>query len=161
MIPAGPGPATRLPNGSERSSRPPDGTKGRPLAGGTPGQADLRGGGETGEVPPGEEPNLEYARKATDLVLDYLRDQQRQPDPDLLKKLGWTPDDLQQFLRRWEDLRRTAREDPASRRELEESLKSLGIRPAQEKTRAAAARNDATRGMRETGASQHPAAQLH
>ena len=56
--------------GSENADRraPSESGQGLPLGGGTPSSAELQGGNVGGEVPPGEQPNLEYARKATDLV---------------------------------------------------------------------------------------------
>jgi hypothetical protein len=133
------------------------GAKGRPMGGGVPGEADFQNNlPSNGAVPPGEEANLQYTRKATDMVLEYLRNQQRKPDQELLDKLGWTADDLQQFLRRWETLKRSAREDAAARRELEETLRSLGLRPATERARNVNARSDQVRGMRETGGSSSP-----
>ncbi len=34
--------------------------------------------------------NLEYTKKTTDLALDFLDRQRDQPDPEFLKRLGWT-----------------------------------------------------------------------
>ena len=62
------------------------------------------------EMAPADKANLEYARKATDLVLERLKDQQDEPDPELLKSLGWTEEELQAFLARWEAMKRNARE---------------------------------------------------
>ena len=97
-----------------------------------------------GEVPPGEQPNLEYARKATDLVLEYLKDQQSDPDEDLLKKLGWTKENLEDFVRRWADLKRTAREDPRARQQLDDAHR-LGLRPAARDPRRSDVRQDTRR----------------
>ena len=60
------------------------------------------------KLPAAEPPNLDYAREATDLVLERLKDQQHNPDPELLKRLDWTPEDLQQFLARWEQMKQAA-----------------------------------------------------
>ena len=57
------------------------------------------------EVEAADAANLEYARKATDLALQRLNDMEHNPDAALLEKLGWTKDDLAEFLRRWEALR--------------------------------------------------------
>ncbi len=89
-----------------------------------------------GEAPPGDEANLDYARKQTDLVLDKLADQLNKKDVDdqLLKDLGWTEEDLRRFIDRWNQRKEAARRnDPAgesANRELDEALRSLGLRPA-------------------------------
>ena len=82
-----------------------------------------------------DDANLEYARKQTDLVLETLSDQlnRKKIDKDLLKKLGWSEDDLRKFVERWRDRKQAAkRNDPsgdAAKRELDEALRSLGLRP--------------------------------
>jgi hypothetical protein len=84
---------------------------------------------------PEVEPNLEYARQATDLVLEYLRDQQQNPDAKLLERLGWTPEQLAEFLRRWDQLKKSAQQDAQKRSELDEALRSLGLRPPADRLR--------------------------
>lgn len=72
--------------------------------------------------------DVDYAREATDLVLDYLEQTRDTPDPKLLKRLNWTPDELADFRDRWEE---TLKKQPASGvdpKELEATLKSLGLR---------------------------------
>ena len=94
---------------------------------------DEEGGG-------GDDPNLEYTREATDLALDYLKD--RQDDRDMLERLGWTPDEVQGFLRRWQQMRQNAQQQGVrgrqSRSELEDRLKGLGLRPPGAQTRRVA-----------------------
>ncbi len=77
---------------------------GRPPAPGQSGAAPAQ------EAMGGEEANAEYARKQTDLVIDSLRDQlaDNNVDPELLKKLGWSREDVEKFVRRWEALRKAA-----------------------------------------------------
>jgi len=81
-----------------------------------------------------DEANLDYARKSTDLVLDYLKDQTDRGavDQALLDRLGWTEDDLSRFVRRWEELRKAARQDgpegDEGQRKLDEALQGLGLR---------------------------------
>jgi hypothetical protein len=87
-----------------------------------------------GEAPPGDAANLEYARKQTDLVLDKLADQlnRKRVDKDMLEQLGWTEDDLRRFVERWQQRKDAAqRNNPAgeaARRELDDALRSLGLR---------------------------------
>ncbi len=78
-------------------------------------------------------------KKATDMVLDYLKRQKDQPDPELLKKLNWTEKDLKSFVDRWQRAKDDAMRDPKKQKELEDSLKSLGLaqlRGSQEGDRA-------------------------
>lgn len=84
-----------------------------------------------------EDPNLEYARKATDMALEHLRDQQ--DNRDLLDKLGWTREEAQEFLKRWEKMRNQADEStPKAKKRgaLDDVLKSLGLRPKSQGARA-------------------------
>lgn len=82
-----------------------------------------------GEMEPGDAANLDYARKQTDLVLDRLDDQleKQQVDQDLLKKLGWTEEELRQFLARWKNLKAEAAQDEGKEQELDNTLRSLGF----------------------------------
>ena len=56
--------------------------------------------------PTDDKANLEYSKRATDLALEHLRHQLKdgQPDQDLLDRLGWSKDDLQKMLARWEKM---------------------------------------------------------
>jgi hypothetical protein len=90
------------------------------------------------------------------MVLDYLRDQQDNPDRRLLDDLGWTPDDLRAFVDRWEKLKQAAKEDHRGSRELDDSLKSLGLRPAPDTRRVGTDRADELRGLRESGGASAP-----
>lgn len=130
--------------------------------GGKAGTSQVVGGGQasdrtgegamsTAEVPDGEKANLEYARKATELALEHLRDQEHNPDPELLNRLGWTKEQMQEFLRRWDSLEKAAKSDPQAQRELDESLKSLGLRPATTKKRSGGNVSDNQRDLRDSG----------
>jgi hypothetical protein len=112
------------------------------------------------KLPPEQEANLQYARKATDLALEHLKDQQDNPDPRLLEKLGWTKDELQSFLDRWESLKRNASDDPQGQRELDESLRSLGLRPTQDKRRSGNVASDTAQGLRNEGILSKPPPQF-
>lgn len=77
-----------------------------------------------------EQADLEHAKKATDLVLNKLEDQQNNPDPDLLDKMNWTEQDLREFLDRWKRMKQNAQTgDPNAQEQYEEAIKSLGLRP--------------------------------
>ena len=82
------------------------------------------------DLPDTDEANLEYAKKATSLALKYLKDQQKNPDPDLLKDLGITAEELRAMVRRYEKLQQQSQQNGENRGELDETLRSLGLRPA-------------------------------
>lgn len=79
-------------------------------------------------------PNLEYAKKATDLILDSLKHQldKDELDEELLKKLNWTRDDVKKFVARWDEMRKAAAkqgpEGERARKELEKALGSLHLK---------------------------------
>jgi hypothetical protein len=91
------------------------------------------GSGDAGQAPlsddrPPDPVDVDYAREATDLVLEYLEQTRDTPDPKLLERLKWTPEELADFRNRWEE---TLKKQPASGgdpKELEATLKSLGLR---------------------------------
>lgn len=142
----------RAPSGETSS----ESGQGMPRGGGEPGSGEFEGGDAVGEVPPGEQPNLDYARKATDMVLEHLKDQESHPDEDLLNKLGWTKEDLQDFVRRWSELKRAATEDPRAKQDLDDALRSLGLRPATAAPRRTEMQQDARRTERNLGARSNP-----
>jgi hypothetical protein len=118
--------------GNDRGNEPsPGGASG---GGGQPGGAIDPQPSITGSAPEGDEANLEYARKQTDLVLEKLSDQlkRNKVDDKLLKELGWTKEDLNRFISRWQQRKEAAqRDDPsgeAAKRELDDALRSLGLR---------------------------------
>lgn len=104
-----------------------------PGAGRTP-DAAIQPNRTDSTAPEGDAANLEYARRQTDLVLETLEEQLKRKDVDkrLLDELGWTAEDLQRFIDRWQGLKAAAREDTptagAARRELDDALRSLGLR---------------------------------
>ncbi|MEX2113669.1 MAG: hypothetical protein WD845_10815 [Pirellulales bacterium] len=141
-------PGGGAPTGGKPGAEPEDGT---------PAERPYRTAPEAAD-----EANLDYARKATDLALSHLKDElaKDQPDADLLKDLGWTRDDLQKFVSRWEQMRRDAQspgvKGETARRELDETLQSLGLRPRATSLRANDARDDSVKGMRESRRSSPP-----
>ncbi len=138
--------------GAPASNNQGAGSKTGPVVGG--GKEGDRGAGtydKSGPATEGDAVNLDYARRATDMALEHLRDQQHDPDPELLKRLRMTRDEMNEFLRRWESLEKEARENPAKARELDESLRSLGITPPSSRTRAGGSTSDNTRDLRDSG----------
>ncbi len=81
-----------------------------------------------------DEANLDYARKQTELALEHLEDQLGKDKPELLERLGWTREQAQRFIDRWQQLRQAADEKgprgDAAKKQLDDALKSLGLRPA-------------------------------
>ena len=94
----------------------------------------------------GDDANLEYTRKATDLVLEYLKDQENKSNRKLLDRLGWTPQQMRRFTNRWEKLHRRAKQAGKSgaegRAELNDALRSLGLHPGRDRIRRGSAKND-------------------
>lgn len=76
-----------------------------------------------------DEANLDYKRRATELVLDRLKDQidRNQVDQELLKKLNWSQEDLQRFVERWDRLRAEAQQDDEGRKRFEQTLDRLNL----------------------------------
>lgn len=141
-----------LPTDTKTQGEP--GQSGAPTGAGTPGGTTATATPQTeGTAPEADPANLEYARKQTDLVLEKLADQLRrkQVDEQLLEELGWSEEDLRKFVARWRARKEAAqREDAAgeaARRELDEALRSLGLRrgPLQQR----AVRQDTLRDLRE------------
>ena len=122
------------------------------------------GNDNTGEVDDnelgGDDPNLEYTRKATDLVLEYLRDQENKQDKELLERLGWTPEQMRKFSNRWNKLHREARrggnEGQEGQRELQDALRSLGLHPGRDRIRRGTSRDDKNSKVRDTGTRSLP-----
>ncbi|MGL4514170.1 MAG: hypothetical protein ACRCT8_13850 [Lacipirellulaceae bacterium] len=132
----------QAPSGSEQGDPSSGRSKpgGQTIGGGDPGAA-AQGGDRSGDGPQqpgpqdaaggaGDEANLDYARRQTDLVLDRLADQldRKSADRALLEKLGWTDEDLRRFVDRWRARKQGAAEgDRASKAELDDALRSLGL----------------------------------
>ncbi|MBS0202647.1 MAG: hypothetical protein JSS49_07075 [Planctomycetes bacterium] len=103
--------------------------------GGTPGgeNAPAANPGSSDGAVDGDEANLEYNKQATELVLKRLQStlERGDVDPELLKKLGWTQDELQRFTERLAKQLEDAKagedtpESIARRQQFEEMLKTL------------------------------------
>ncbi len=160
--PPGDGEGTGTPNGS-RESGPSRAGNNDPVGGGQ--------GGDESEPPPPKEPqelggdaaNQDYANRATELVLDRLKDQLKkgQPDEALLDKLQWSKEDLERFVKRWEEMKANAKQPGAkgnkAKDELDQALKGLGLRPKGTSTKAGKTRQDKASGIRDSRRSEPPA----
>ncbi len=119
---------------NQDGSKPTGGTGAPTGSGGDTGTSGGPPPAADGTAPDGDAANLEYARRQTDLVLEKLADQlnRKRVDERMLKELGWSEDDLRAFVERWQRRKDAARNaDPAAdaaRRELDDALRSLGLR---------------------------------
>jgi collagen type III alpha len=156
------------PQGKESQQQGPPGSNsgsgmGAPSGDGKPGERVIPADSLNGPEPGGEDPNLEYARKATELAVQRLKDQlaKGEPDPELLKRLAWTKDDARKFVEQWESMMRSAQtptnDGNTARRELDERLRSLGLRPTGTKLTGDRTKSDQQRGLREGTRSSPPA----
>ena len=74
--------------------------------------------------------DLSHARNAADLAVEHLQDSVAAGENDVLDALGWTADQAQAFIDRWQAMRRLAdSDDPRQRGEFERAVRSLGLRP--------------------------------
>jgi hypothetical protein len=146
-----------LPGGSAGKDAPDkDDTqaKGNPNAGGSQGKTDEQPA-PSKEPSGGEDPNLEYARMQTDLALEHLKDQLAQEKPGLLDRLGWTKEEAKKFLDKWEQLMHNAQggnsQTAPAKKDLDEALKSLGLKPQSTSLRGGQTKQDRTGSLREAG----------
>jgi collagen type III alpha len=130
-------------------------------AGGTSG-GGVNGDGVMSE-PGGDDPNMKYARKQTDLVLQRLDEElaDHKVDPSLLKSLGWTEAELRSFVDRWKSLKAAA-DAPGdgaaeAQQELDQALKAIGLRPRSSITIQGAATPDELRDLNEAARKAPPA----
>jgi hypothetical protein len=161
------GKGSSQPSGSGNASDPKPSTagtssSGNPVAGGS-------GSDEARRPPPppqqpngtlsGDAANLDFARKQTDLALDYLARQlaKEKPDPRLLDRLGWTRADLEKFYRQWAQMRRDAQTaGPEAKRQYNEALRSLGLRPRSTELRGGGTATDKSQHLRDSRHSNPP-----
>jgi hypothetical protein len=130
-------------------------SSGTPAGGGQAGGVDPGGPPPKPELADADDPDLRYANKQTDLTLRHLREElaKNKPNPDLLKQLGWSRDDLEKFYRRWTDMKREAQQEgPAgpAQKKLNQALKSLGLRPQGTQLKAETSAGDQVRNLRDS-----------
>ena len=91
------------------------------------GMGELGTGEQT--LAPADSPNLRYAERASNLVLNYLDDVLAEhPKEELLQRLGWSEEQLRDFLRRWKEMRGAAESgDRRAQKEYLESLESINF----------------------------------
>ena len=95
------------------------------------------------------------------MVLDYLDRQRETPSPELLKRLDWTADELRAFADRWNHLRQSEQNAGADSQQIEEALRSLGIRSDERGSIGRATQSDdQLRGLKDAG-NRTPAPVIH
>jgi len=134
---------------------------GNPTVGGNPNNQP-----EAEQPPPAEEPggdaaNLDYARKQSELALKHLDEEMAKDKSDLLERLGWSKEDAKRFLDRWQQLRRDARDSgpkgKEAKKDLDDALKSLGLRPRTTQIDRGSTSRDRMRDLRDAGRFAPPA----
>jgi len=133
-----------------RGKKPGSGT-GPVVGGGVDADRPPAGYTSTGEYTEADKANLDFAKKATDLVLSKLKEQEHDPDPELLDRMEMTREQMQDFVRRWDRLKSEAERDPNAARELNDALRSLGLKDPKQRKRAGGNASDDQRGLRDSG----------
>jgi hypothetical protein len=100
--------------------------------------------------PGGDEFNKQYADKVTNLVLEEFEKQlaKKKPDQELLDSLGgWTRKDLERFTKRWQAMKKAAKQDATStaKHDLDNALRSLGLNPSKTDLRGGTRSDDLQR----------------
>ncbi len=86
------------------------------------------------------------------MVLDYLQTQKDQPDPELLKELSWSKEDLDAFMKRWENARNLSQSaNPNDQRKWIDELRALGLTPPNGKGQKSAGQDNKLNGLRDSG----------
>jgi hypothetical protein len=65
--------------------------------------------------------------------------------------MNWTKEDMQKFLQRWTEAKEQAKSDPNKKRELDATLRSLGLRPSKSRERKIEDQDDDLKGLLEEG----------
>ena len=93
------------------------------------------------------------------MVLDYLNETRDAPDQDLLDQLNWNEDDLKRFADRWQKVRKMQNDSvPGKNQEIEDALRSLGLRTPAGQTHQIREAADSLQGIRDSGNRQPPPA---
>ena len=100
------------------------------MSGGPQGTGKAQGDTPSPDVMDAESQNLSAVRQATDLALDHLRDSIRSTDDEMLKELGWTREQAEAFLQRWDNMQKASvNGNQGQKQAFEQTLRSLGLRP--------------------------------
>ncbi|MEM7781989.1 MAG: hypothetical protein AAF623_01330 [Planctomycetota bacterium] len=103
-----------------------------------------------------EKTNLDHARQKTDLILEKLAEQKNNPDPELLDKINWTKEELNEFVDRWKEMKAAAESGgDREKRRYKNALKSLDFRPKDARRRVQQTQQD-TSGLNQDGVIDRP-----
>ncbi len=122
--------------GQQSGGNSPGGQQGR-QSGGT-GNTSLDPLGDNPEQGVQSEANLDFKEKQTSLALKYLEEEmgKKEPDPELLRQLGWSKDELKAFVEKWKTMSEQAKKATPGTKDdkaWREMLRSLGtVKPARE-----------------------------
>ncbi|EGF26007.1 hypothetical protein [Rhodopirellula baltica] len=148
-------------NASNNNDGPPsqsdsNGSESSNFTGESTASGNLNGSGDgEAELPKADPADLEYTKQATDMVLDYLNETRQDPDQNLLDRLKWTPEDLQRFRDRWQNVKpidQPGANPNLDRSDVEEALRSLGMRaPKAIRSESKPSEQDGLRGLQDSG----------
>jgi hypothetical protein len=125
--------------------------------GGQPGDVGPRGGSAQPTAP--DDPNLEFARRKTELVLEYLKDQlaKGQADEQTLREFGFrSADEARQWAERTEQWLKNVDQSGEEGELARQWLRNLGLRQGGVATGSGAGSDNVTQ-LRETGTVSPPA----
>jgi hypothetical protein len=148
-------PAEGTPAGDQLGKGPSAHGSGNPTGGGQQGPSPDAAAESESRQSAADAVNLDFARKQTILALEHLEDQLAKDQPELLDRLGWTREQAQRFIDRWQQLREAADEKgprgEAAKKQLDDALKSLGLRPGTTVIKHGGAKPDQIRDLRDSG----------
>jgi hypothetical protein len=106
-----------------------------------------------------DEVDLEFSKKQVDMALRHLKDEMAKQKPELLDRLGWTPEEAKKFVDNVEKLRDAADHPSidANKKAYNEFLKDLGLRPHGTRIEGGKTKTDDLRGVRDAGHMEPPA----
>ena len=76
-----------------------------------------------------QQEDFDAERHAVDLAMTHLRDSVRSGDDGILEELGWSQEQAEAFLDRWEAMQQAAEDSQQQRQDYERAVRSLGLRP--------------------------------
>jgi hypothetical protein len=148
-------PAEGTPAGDQLGKGPSAHGSGNPTVGGQQGPSPDAAAESESRQSAADAVNLDYARKQTILALEHLEDQLAKDQPELLERLGWTREQAQRFIDRWRQLSEAAEEKgsrgEAAKKQLDDALKSLGLRPGATVIKHGGTKTDQIRDLRDSG----------
>ena len=170
--PGGKKPSSGEPGQSSESGQPEQpgqpGQSGDPSDNTKPEEADgQEGSAQAGQGDVGkdalqrERENLEYSKKRIDFVLEKLRSQRHNPDKELLQRLGWDKQRLNDFIDSHDDMREAAKTDQKIAGDYERRLKSLGPPPNGQRRSVASNQEEASGLNQDSAVNQAPPNERH